>query len=652
MDTASPRIRMSVLGVLVVACFVALFARLWYLQIMEAPTLVEQASAQTRRTLSVEAPRGRILDANGKILVDNRTSLVVEVDRTVFAKVKNKDAYESAIADVLTRFGAPIKTATVQRRLSAPQSEQLRGAPVASDVSQEVMVYLSEHSADFPGVSVTRQSMRVYPYGMAAANVLGYVGHITADGLKTLTAGTDPETGATKTYGSDSIVGLAGIEATYEQDLRGTPGVETIEVDSKGRPVRRVDYAAPKPGSDVQLHLDIDVQMRAEQALRDKLDVLRGSPQRDGTIRRAPAGSVVALNPVDGGVIALATYPTFDPAEFAGGISQDRYNELLNQNGVSALVDRSISGQYAPGSTFKLVTATAAIENGLINGNTYYDDEGVYKVGNPPREFSNAGGVKNGGIALPQALTVSSDVYFYWLGDRMDGTTHIQDAASAYGLNARTGIDLPNESAGYVWTAADKKALHQKYPKQYPDGDWFTGDNVQLAVGQYVITATPIQIARAYAAFANGGTVYQPHVAWRVLRANTLPTEEGGILRTIDPVVVRTVSLPPEVRDPIVQGLAGVTTGLGTAASAFVGFDQSTFKVVGKTGTAQVQGKADTSLFASYAPLGAPRYAVAAVMEESGFGAEASGEVVRHVYELLAQQPLTEVSSATQGTRD
>jgi penicillin-binding protein 2 len=652
MDTVSPRTRMSVLGVLVVACFAALFARLWYLQIMEAPSLAEKASAQTRRTLSVEAPRGRILDVKGRVLVDNRTSLVVEVDRNVLAKVKNKDAYSSAIAEVLTRFGAPIKTSTVQKRIAAPQFDQLHAVPVAADVSQEVMVYLSEHAAEFPGVSVTRQSMRVYPYGMAAANVLGYVGRISAESLRTLTPGVDPDTGEPKAYGTDSSIGLAGVEATYEQDLRGTPGVETIEVDSKNRPVRTVAYTPPRPGSDVQLHLDIDVQLRAEQALRDKLDVLRGTAQRDGTIRRAPAGSVVALSPADGGVIALATFPTFDPAEFSGGISQERYNELLDQNGVSALVDRSISGQYAPGSTFKLVTATAALENGLIGGNTYYDDEGVYEVGNPPRPFTNAGGVKNGGIALPQALTVSSDVYFYWLGDRMDGTTHIQDAASAFGFDTRTGIDLPNESAGYVWTAADKKALHQKYPNQYPDGDWFTGDNVQLAVGQYVVTATPIQIARAYATLANGGTVYQPHVAWRVLRSNMLPTEPDGILRTIDPVVASTIALPAEVRDPIVAGLEGVTTGLGTATSAFVGFDQSSFRVVGKTGTAQVQGKADTSLFASYAPMDQPRFAVAAVMEESGFGAEASGEVVRHIYELLAQQPLTGVSSATQGTRD
>lgn len=652
MDTASPRIRMSVLGVVLVACFVALFARLWYLQVMEAPDLVGQASAQTRRTLAVEAPRGRILDVKGRVLVDNRTSLVVSVDRTVLDEIKDTEAYASAIADVLTRFGTPVKTATVQRRLSTQQYDRFSSVPVATDVSQEVMLFLSEHASDYPGVSVTRQALRVYPYGMAAANVLGYVGRISADGLKNLTPGNDPDSGQPKIYGPDSLVGLTGIEAAYEQDLRGTPGVETIEVDSANRPVRRVEYTSPKPGNDVQLHLDVEVQMRAEQALSDKLQILRGTAQRDGAIRGAPAGSVVVLSPLDGGVIALATYPTYDPAEFAGGISQERYNELLDQNGVSALVDRSISGQYAPGSTFKLVTAAAALENGLIKSNTYYDDQGVYYVGDPPRPFTNAGSIKNGGIALPQALTVSSDVFFYWLGDRMDGTTDIQDTAAEFGFDTRTGIDLPNESAGYVWTPAEKKALHQKYPDAYPDGEWFTGDNVQLAIGQYVITVTPLQLARAYAAFANGGTVHEPHVAWRILRSNALPTDEGGILRTIEPVVKGTVSLPPEVRDPIASGLGRVTTGLGTATSAFIGFDQSSFRIVGKTGTAQVQGKADTSLFASYAPQDRPRYAVAAVMEESGFGAEASGEVVRHVYEILAQQPLTAVSSATQGTRD
>jgi penicillin-binding protein 2 len=243
-------------------------------------------------------------------------------------------------------------------------------------------------------------------------------------------------------------------------------------------------------------------------------------------------------------------------------------------------------------------------------------------------------------------------VYFYWLGDRMDGSKLIQDTASAYGFDKRTGIDLPNESAGYVLTPEDKKALHAKYPESYSEGTWYTGDNVQLAVGQNVIVVTPLQLARAYAAFANGGTLYTPHVGWRILRSKNSDVNPGGVISVIEPVVAGTVALPADVRDPILAGLSRVTTGLGTGSSAFIGFNQQAFPVVGKTGTAQVDGKADTSLFASYGPGLNPRYAVAAVMEESGFGAEASGEVVRHVYEVLAGQTLTDAAPASVGSTD
>jgi penicillin-binding protein 2 len=350
--------------------------------------------------------------------------------------------------------------------------------------------------------------------------------------------------------------------------------------------------------------------------------------------------------------VALASAPAYDPQEFANGITQERYNQLQNINGASALIDRSISGQYAPGSTFKLVTATAALSNGLIDSKSSIYDDGVYRVGNPAQEFTNAGDQKNGNINVIRALTVSSDVYFYWLGDRMDGTTLIQDSATAYGFDQKTGIDLPNESTGYVWTKAEKKALHNKYPEAYPNGDWYTGDNVQLAVGQYVIVVTPLQLARAYAAFANGGTVYQPHVVWKILKPNSTVTNPNDVLRVIAPVVTGTVTLPSDVRSPIESGLEGVTSGAGTAASAFVGFDQTAFPVVGKTGTAQVEGIADTSLFASYGPALSPKWVVTAVMEESGFGAEASGEVSRRVYELLASQTLTGAGTATIGSSD
>jgi penicillin-binding protein 2 len=652
MDTASPRTRMSFVGVVVIGCFMALFARLWYLQVMEAPRLQVQAIANRTRVVASEAPRGRILDVNGKVLVDNRTSLSVTIDRVAFRKLRDQDDLMSRLADVLTRYGTPTKISSLEKRFGDTKFDDLQPVSVATDVSEEVQWYLAEHVDDFPTIAVERRSTRVYPYGAVAGNVLGYVGRITAERLKVAEPGVDPDSGAAKSYQSNSTIGLAGVESTYEKELRGTPGVEMIEVDSKNRPVGTSSYQAPKAGNDVQLHIDIDVQMRAEQSLQDKLLRLRGTNQRDGTLRNATAGSVVVLDPQTGGVVALATYPSYDPRDFVNGISQERYDQLTDVDGVSALIDRSISGQYAPGSTFKLVTATAALSNGLITGGTSYNDQGVYTVGNPAQTFTNAGSIRNGTISLPTALTLSSDVYFYWLGDRMDGSKLIQDTASAYGFDKRTGIDLPNESAGYVLTPEDKKALHAKYPESYSEGTWYTGDNVQLAVGQNVIVVTPLQLARAYAAFANGGTLYTPHVGWRILRPKNSDINPGGVISVIEPVVTGTVALPADVRDPILAGLSRVTTGLGTGSSAFIGFNQQAFPVVGKTGTAQVDGKADTSLFASYGPGLTPRYAVAAVMEESGFGAEAAGEVVRHVYEVLAGQTLTDAAPAGVGSSD
>ena len=651
MDTTSPRLRMSLLGVIVIGCFVALFARLWYLQVMEAPALAVQASVNRTRTIATEAPRGRIFDAKGRVIVDNRTSLIVSIDRNQLSKVADRNDLVARLADVLTANGAPIKISTIEKRLADKRADQLGSVSIATDVTEEVIHHLSEYAEDFPSVSFDRKTVRVYPYGTAAANILGYTGRITAESLKSLEPGTDPD-GVVKEYQADSIVGLAGVEKVYETELRGTPGIELVQVDYRNRPVGTESYQPPKSGNDIQLHIDIDVQIRAEQSLVDRLAVLRGTPQRDGAIRAAPSGSVVVLDPQTGGVVALATAPSYDPQEFANGLSQERYEQLQNVNGASALIDRSITGQYAPGSTFKLVTAAAALSNGLIDANSSIYDDGVYTVGNPEQTFQNAGKQKNGTVNLIRALTVSSDVYFYWLGDRMDGSTLIQDSATAFGFDKKTGIDLPNESAGYVLTKAEKKALHAKYPTAYPNGEWYTGDNVQLAVGQNVIVVTPLQLARAYATLANGGTVYQPQVLWKVLTPNANLSNPDDVLRVVDPLVTGTVTLPSDVRGPIISGLEGVTSGVGTASSAFVTFDQSAFPIVGKTGTAQVDGKADTSLFASYGPANAPRWVVTAVMEESGFGAEAAGEVTRRVYEILANQTLTDAGAATTGSRD
>ncbi|MCD9623216.1 penicillin-binding protein 2 [Rhabdothermincola salaria] len=655
---------MSVLGFVVLGCFVALFARLWYLQVMAAPELSIEAAANRTRVVAEEAPRGRILDVKGRVLVDNRTSLVVTVERRAYSELDDAEQTDlvSNLAETLTRFGVPTKIASVERRLADPQYDPVQPAPVAADVPEELEIYLAEHAREFPGVEVRRETVRTYPEGRLAANILGYVGRISGERLETAEPGVDPDTGVEKTYQPSSNIGLAGIEATYEAELRGTPGIEVLEIDADNRPVGQVSYQPPKPGSDIQLNIDIDVQRRSEQALADRLAYWRGKPQSGADLRRnAPAGAAAVVDPQGGAVRALATYPSYDPAEFVGGISQQRYDQLTDVGGVSALVDRSISGQYAPGSTFKLVTADAALTNGVYGPNDWYNDTGVFEIGG--QEFTNAGGAVYGSVDMRRALTVSVDTYFYSLGARMDGTTQIQDAAARWGFDAPTGVDLPGESAGFVLTPDEKQALHDQYPDAYPYGEWFTGDNVQLAIGQNVVVVTPLQLANAYAALANGGTIYQPRVAWRVLRSgwNPLETPEPEVLEVIEPSVVRTVDADPEVLRIIEEGLAGVTTdSRGTAVGTFAGFDQGAFPVVGKTGTAEVtffedgveKKRADTSLFAAFGPRGDAKFAAAAVMEESGFGGEGSGVVVRQILELVSGQELTGGDIQTRTTGD
>ena len=542
--TTSPRLRMSVLGFVVLGCFVALFARLWYLQVMASDTLTLEAAANRYREVAVEAPRGRIFDLQGRVVVDNRTSLVITVNRRDLADLTDegeREAFVVRLAETLTRFGIPTKVDAVERRLQDQQYDQIQPVPVAIDISEELMVFLSEHAEDFPAVAVERESVRTYPYGGVGGNIVGYVGRINAESLATATPGVDPVTGIEKSYQPNSNIGLAGVEATYEDDLRGTPGLEVIEIDANNRPIRTVSYQPPRPGSDVQLNVDMDVQQRAEQALADRLAFFRGKRQSGADLpRNAPAGSAAVLDPRSGSVRALATYPTFDPSEFVNGISQQRYAQLTDVGGVSALVDRSISGQYAPGSTFKLVTADAALTNGVIRPGDYYTDTGVFEVGG--QQFTNAGGSRYGSVNVTRALTVSVDTFFYNLGARMDGTTAIQDTARRWGFDEKTGIDLPGESAGFVLTPDDKAALNEQYPDAYPYGEWFTGDNVQLAIGQNVVVVTPLQLANAYAALGNGGTLYQPHVVWRVLQAGSDPATvtEADVVRVNTPVVLRT----------------------------------------------------------------------------------------------------------------
>ena len=638
MTQDTPRLRLAVMGVVVLSLFAALFARLWYLQVLDSRTFVAAASANQIRFVYEEAPRGRILDRQGRVLVDNAKSQVVTVDK---AELKDEP-------DVIVRLAAllslPIEE--LEKRIADVRYSPFKPVPVAEDVPEEIVVHLKEHADEFPGVEAAILARRAYPNGPLGAHVLGYVGEINDREL---------ENRKRDGYKLGDTIGKSGIELVYEADLRGKPGVTKLEVDSKGRVLRSLGRQEPQQGFDVQLTLDLDVQRVAEESLEQGLAAAKGDRDREEKKHFvAPAGSTVVLDPRDGSVIAMASFPTYNPADFVNGINPELFRILNEPVNHFPLNNRAVQGQYAPGSTFKLITALAAGRKGIIDGRSTIVDEGVFKV---PRcrgekcSFRNAGGVRFGRVNLARSLTVSSDVYYYSLGARFwlergalgDG---IQEVARDFGLGSKTGIPLSTEKGGRVPDAEGRKKLHEANPRAFPEAAWRTGDNVNLSIGQGELVVTPLQLANSYAIFANGGTVFEPKLAARVL------DRDGNTVREEPAKEVRRVDIPANVRDPILQGLRGVTASdEGTAAGAFAGFPLNTFPVAGKTGTAQVSRKQDTAVFAAFAPADNPQYAISVVLEEAGFGGSAAAPVARRVLEALAgQAPAAPVRiSETQG---
>ena len=415
--------------------------------------------------------------------------------------------------------------------------------------------------------------------------------------------------------------------------------------------MRTVERTPPVPGNDVQLTIDIDVQANTEAQLALQLEGLRGGRTRDGKARNTPAGAAVVERPSDGAIIAMASYPTYDPAEFVNGISTERFEALNSADPTrNPLTNRAIGGLYAPGSTFKPFTATAALEAGIITPASPYNDGGTYTIEGctgPACVRQNAGGVANGTVDLPRALTVSSDTYFYRIGDafyrrRAELGDGIQSAARLYGFGEPTGLPLPGDLAGVIPDAAWKQQLYDALPpdqQERGDPTWYAGDNVNLSIGQGDVLVSPLQLTNAYAVLANGGDLYEPRVASRILRPGADPADPDATVRIIEPVLRRSIDLPPDQWAAIQRGLAGVTTEWGgTAVSAFDGWDHEAWPIGSKTGTAEVNGKADSAVFVAYGPLPDPEYVSMAILEEAGFGAEAAAPVVRRVLEPLAGQ--------------
>ncbi|HWC11448.1 MAG TPA: penicillin-binding protein 2 [Acidimicrobiales bacterium] len=633
MSPETTRLRMGVLGVVVVSLFAAMLVRLWYLQVLAGPTLRVEAEQNSVRLIVTEAPRGRILDRNGNILVDNRTVDAVTVRRD---EVNRNPGLLPRLSALLA-----VPEEDLRKRVADDRFTLFKPVPVAEDVPKEKLIYIREHQDEFPGVGAVHLTRRNYPHGTLAAHVLGYIGQINDREL---------EPRRTAGYKAGDTIGKSGVEAAYETDLRGQPQIEKLEVDSKGRVLRTLGVQPAVQGHDVQLTIDLDIQRVAEESLQQGLERSRRAYDRDtAKFFLTGAGSVVVLDPRNGSVVAMASNPTYDPREFVDGISESRFAELQDPAGYFPLNNRVLQGLYAPGSTFKLVTALAALQNGVVSPRDILDDRGSITVGGETKR--NAGGQVNGRIDLTRAMTVSSDVYFYEMGKRMweargrYGPTPMQDTARSLGLGSPTGIELPFEAGGRIPDAESRKRLHDANPEAFPTRDWYTGDNMNLAIGQGELAITPMQLTNAFAAFANGGTIYAPRVASTVLDVN------HNVVRQIEPHATRTVDIPAAFRLPLLRGFEGaVADPDGTAFGAFAGFPLDTFPVAGKTGTAQVSGKQDFALFTAFAPSGNPGYVVTVVMEEAGFGAQAAAPVARRVLEVPAGVSPQQVERA--GGRD
>jgi len=618
----SSRLRLAVLGMVVLSLFSALLARLWYLQILASPAYRVEAQHNSVAVVYTEARRGRILDRNGKVLADNRVVLALVAHREQVGPD----------SEVLARVAGLVGVSDdeLKARLADERYSRFKPVPLAADVAKEKLIYVREHQGDFPGIEGLQLTERTYPNGTLAAHALGTIGEIN-----------DKELAARKAegYRAGETIGKTGAELTYEADLRGQPQIEKLEVDSVGRVQRALGGQPAVQGHDVRLGIDIDVQRLAEESLGQGIELARKSTDFiTGRPFAAGGGSVVVLDPRDGSVLAMASSPTYNPNEFVNGISVKRFTELNDPAGNYPLNNRVTQGLYAPGSTFKLATSMAALKNGLITARDTFNDTGSYTItGERPLTVTNARGARNGLVNVSQAITVSSDVFFDWLGQRFwdgrgkYGQAAIQDVARSLGMGDYTDVDLPFEADGRVSDPAGRERLNKDNPEAFPYPEWYTGDNVNVAIGQGDTVVTPLQLANAYATFVNGGTVFAPHVGQGVYG------QDGQEIRRVEPKVVRRTELPATVREPLLNGFRGaVGDPKGTAFGAFAGFPLAAFPVAGKTGTAEVAGKQDTSLFTAFAPADNARYVVTVVLEEAGLGASAAAPVARRILEGIA----------------
>jgi penicillin-binding protein 2 len=605
--------RASVLGAIAIAIFAVIFLRLWYLQVLSGEDYRQQANDNRVSETRVPAPRGEILDRDGKVLVANRTELALQAQPDEMPKLGTLE--RSDLVKRLARITGDTPQ-EIEREIAEVRAVS-RSSPVILDrgLGAGKVFFLRENQSRFPGVTVERVFARDYKQGSVGAHLFGNVGEVTAEQLKL------PRYSSLQ---QGDQVGQSGIEYEYDRFLRGKPGADRYQVNAMGRPTDQLVSEPARPGSNLRLTIDADMQAYGEGALGGF-----GLP-----------GAFVAMNVDSGEVLALGSTPTFDPAIFTRPITKRQYKALTSEETDAPLANRAIQGAYPTGSIFKAITALGALKTNQIEANTIVNDDGEVRVGD--QRFKNAGDAVNGPINMSDALKVSSDVYFYKLGYNSNVQKGkggmIQDTAASLGLGEATGIDLPAETEGLIPTPAWRNRL---FRQKLTDRPWSVGDSINLAVGQGDLQANPMQMAIAYAAIGNGGTIVRPRLAERVED----PT--GEVLEEFESSPKRSVDIPEDARATILTGLqrAAMEPG-GTSYPVFGNFP---FPVAGKTGTAE-RGidRADQAWYAALAPANDPEVVVVVTVERGGFGADTAAPVAARILEKHFKLPITPTASSGQ----
>jgi len=580
--------RLSAILVVIAAMLIVLLVRLWQVQVVQGDYYLKLSEENRLRDTPIAAPRGVLVDRQGRVLAANRGAFTVAL---LPLEVRHPAAEAAALSKILGMDSSDILT-----RLAEGRDRPFEPVRLRRDVPKEIVAAIEEGQLDLPGVLVEVEPVRQYLYKALAAHALGYVGEINDQELRRLrSAG----------YELGDLIGKDGIEQAYDAYIRGKNGEVQAEVDAQGRVVRTLGTVASVSGNTVVLGIDLAVQQVAEAGLGDR------------------PGTVIAMDPRDGTIVAMVSHPAFDPDVFVAGIKAPVWNALL-KDPQRPLLNRAIQGGYPPGSVFKVVTASAALQLHLVTPDTGFNSPGYYNLGAWTFHEWKALGHVN----FIDAIAQSCDACFYQLSQRA-GPSAVADYARRYGLGEPTGVDLPNEASGVVPDPAWKERVWKQ--------PWYGGDTLNMGIGQGYVLTTPLQIARMMAAVANGGTLVTPHVVTEIRSL------DGKVIARIAPPAAGSVGVSRSTMDILHTGLAAVVTrgtGVGTQLPGLT--------VAGKTGTAEASHGKPYAWFAAYAPTDRPRLVVVAMVENAGFGAENALPVVKQVLQVAFG--IGETGAAPSGT--